>query len=56
MDITADMAGDDLARVIGELARDTNAVVLELSQQRQGLEQRFLDTTNAAVDYRMGGK
>ena len=42
----------DLDRRLGELARDTGAVVLEMAPQRAGLEQKFLDATGQAVEYR----
>lgn len=42
----------DLDRHLGELARDTGAVVLEMTPQRAGLEQKFLDATGQAVEYR----
>lgn len=42
----------DLDRRLGELVRDTGAVVLEMTPQRAGLEQKFLDATGQAVEYR----
>lgn len=42
----------DLDKRLGELARDTGAVVLEMTPQRAGLEQKFLDATGQAVEYK----
>ena len=55
MDVSAEMAPEDLARTLGELARDTGAIVLQMQTQRQGLEQKFLHATSNAVEYRTGG-
>ena len=46
----------DLDRRLGELARDTGAVVLEMAPQRAGLEQKFLDATGQAVEYKTQGR
>lgn len=46
---------DELARVVGTVARDRGWIVLDMRAVQVGLEQRYLDVTQQSVQFRAGG-
>ncbi|RAV34817.1 ATP-binding cassette domain-containing protein [Corynebacterium heidelbergense] len=53
-EISGQLPPQELAHTVGTLARDNGWVVTELTPSRAGLEQRYLDVTQNAVEYRAG--